>query len=219
MITLSEENYLKAILSINLETNSVVSTNEIANILETSAASVTEMMKKLQDKNLVIYEKYKGVILSKKGEKYALEIIRKHRLWETFLVNKLDFSWSEVHDVAEELEHIKSDELIDKLDCYLNYPKFDPHGEPIPTKKGIIYPTKRISLSEMEINCEGIIMGVSLDDREFLNYLTKLKISIGTKVKAIERIKFDRSMKIQIDSTLQNISENVSKNILIKIIK
>ena len=103
MITLSEENYLKAILSINLETNSVVSTNEIANILETSAASVTEMMKKLQDKNLVIYEKYKGVILSKKGEKNALEIIRKHRLWETFLVNKLDFSWSEVHDVAEEL--------------------------------------------------------------------------------------------------------------------
>ena len=219
MITLSEENYLKAILSINLETNSVVSTNEIANILETSAASVTEMMKKLKDKNLVIYEKYKGVILSKKGEKNALEIIRKHRLWETFLVNKLDFSWSEVHDVAEELEHIKSDELIDKLDCYLNYPKFDPLGEKKKKKNGIIYPTKRISLSEMEINCVGIIMGVSLDDKEFLDYLTKLKISIGTKVKAIERITFDKSMKIKIDSTLQHISENVSKNILIKITK
>jgi DtxR family Mn-dependent transcriptional regulator len=219
MITLSEENYLKAILSINLETNNIVSTNEIANVLETSAASVTEMMKKLQDKDLVIYEKYKGVILSKTGEENALEIIRKHRLWETFLVNKLNFSWSEVHDVAEELEHIKSEELIEKLDSFLNYPKFDPHGEPIPTKNGIIHHTKRISLSDMEINTKGVIMGVSLDDKEFLDYLTKLKISIGTKVTAIERITFDKSMKIQIDSTLEHISENVSKNILIKITK
>jgi|TARA_B110000495_G_scaffold68739_1_gene58670 DtxR family Mn-dependent transcriptional regulator len=219
MITFSEENYLKAILSINLETNNIVSTNEIANVLETSAASVTEMMKKLQDKDLVIYEKYKGVILSKTGEENALEIIRKHRLWETFLVNKLNFSWSEVHDVAEELEHIKSEELIEKLDSFLNYPKFDPHGEPIPTKNGIIHHTKRISLSDMEINTKGVIMGVSLDDKEFLDYLTKLKISIGTKVTAIERITFDKSMKIQIDSTLEHISENVSKNILIKITK
>jgi DtxR family Mn-dependent transcriptional regulator len=219
MITFSEENYLKAILSINLETNNIVSTNEIANVLETSAASVTEMMKKLQDKDLVIYEKYKGVILSKTGEENALEIIRKHRLWETFLVNKLNFSWSEVHDVAEELEHIKSEELIEKLDSFLNYPKFDPHGEPIPTKNGIIHHTKRISLSDMQINTKGVIMGVSLDDKEFLDYLTKLKISIGTKVTAIERITFDKSMKIQIDSTLEHISENVSKNILIKITK
>jgi len=219
MITLSEENYLKAILSINLDTNTIVSTNEIANLLDTSAASVTEMIKKLQEKKLVIYEKYKGVTLSKSGCKKAIEILRKHRLWETFLVNKLDFSWSEVHDVAEELEHIKSQKLTDKLDHFLNYPKFDPHGEPIPTKNGIIHPTKRIKLSEMLVNSNGIIMGVSLDDKEFLDYLTKLNIRIGTNVQALERITFDQSMKIKIESKLEHISEDVAKNILIKIIK
>lgn len=219
MITLSEENYLKAILSINLDTNTIVSTNEIANLLDTSAASVTEMIKKLQEKKLVIYEKYKGVTLSKSGCKKAIEILRKHRLWETFLVNKLYFSWSEVHDVAEELEHIKSQKLTDKLDHFLNYPKFDPHGEPIPTKNGIIHPTKRIKLSEMLVNSNGIIMGVSLDDKEFLDYLTKLNIRIGTNVQALERITFDQSMKIKIESKLEHISENVAKNILIKIIK
>ena len=219
MITLSEENYLKAILSINLDTNTIVSTNEIANLLDTSAASVTEMIKKLQEKKLVIYEKYKGVTLSKSGCKKAIEILRKHRLWETFLVNKLYFSWSEVHDVAEELEHIKSQKLTDKLDHFLNYPKFDPHGEPIPTKNGIIHPTKRITLSEMLVNSNGIIMGVALDDKEFLDYLTKLNISIGTNVQALERITFDQSMKIKIESKLEHISEDVAKNILIKIIK
>ena len=219
MITLSEENYLKAILSINLNTNTVVSTSEIANLLDTSAASVTEMIKKLQEKELVIYEKYKGVTLSKSGSKKAIEILRKHRLWETFLVNKLDFSWGEVHDVAEELEHIKSQKLTDKLDYFLNYPKFDPHGEPIPTKNGIIHTIERIALSEMLVNSNGVIMGVSLDDKEFLDYLTKLNISIGTNVQALERITFDNSMKIKIESKPEHISENVAKNILIKIIK
>lgn len=217
MITLSEENYIKAILSINLEKNSIVSTNEIAKILETSAASVTEMIKKLQDRKLVIYEKYKGVKLSKAGRIKAFEILRKHRLWETFLVNKLDFSWSEVHDVAEQLEHIKSEKLTDKLDHFLNYPKFDPHGEPIPTKSGIITSTKRITLSEMKINSEGIIMGVSLDNKEFLDHLTKISISIGTKVEAIDRIIFDQSMKIKINSKIEHISKEIANNILIKL--
>ena len=217
MITRSEENYIKAILSINLEKNSIVSTNEIAKILETSAASVTEMIKKLQDKKLVIYEKYKGVKLSKAGRIKAFEILRKHRLWETFLVNKLDFSWSEVHDVAEQLEHIKSEKLTDKLDHFLNYPKFDPHGEPIPTKSGIIPSTKRLTLSEMKINSKGIIMGVSLDNKEFLDHLTKISISIGTKIEAIDRIIFDQSMKIKINSKIEHISKEIANNILIKV--
>ena len=217
MITLSEENYIKAILSINLEKNSIVSTNEIAKILETSAASVTEMIKKLQDKKLVIYEKYKGVKLSKAGRIKAFEILRKHRLWETFLVNKLDFSWGEVHDVAEQLEHIKSEKLTDKLDHFLNYPKFDPHGDPIPTKSGIIPSTKRITLSEMKINSKGIIMGVSLDNKEFLDHLTKISISIGTKIEAIDRIIFDQSMKIKINSKIEHISKEIANNILIKV--
>ncbi len=217
MITRSEENYIKAILSINLEKNSIVSTNEIAKILETSAASVTEMIKKLQDKKLVIYEKYKGVKLSKAGRIKAFEILRKHRLWETFLVKKLDFSWGEVHEVAEQLEHIKSEKLTDKLDHFLNYPKFDPHGEPIPTKSGIIPSTKRITLSEMKINSEGIIMGVSLDNKEFLDHLTKISISIGTKIEAIDRIIFDQSMKIKINSKIEHISKEIANNILIKV--
>jgi len=217
MITLSEENYLKAILSINLDTNNLVSTNEIANLLDTSAASVTEMIKKLQEKKLVIYEKYKGVELSKSGNKKALEILRRHRLWETFLVNKLDFSWAEVHDVAEQLEHIKSEKLTNKLDYFLNYPKFDPHGEPIPTKNGVIPTTNRITLNKMNINSKGIIMGVSLDNKEFLDYLTRINISIGSKVQAVDRIAFDQSMKIKINSTIEHISEIIAKNILIKI--
>jgi len=217
MITLSEENYLKTILSINLDTNNLVSTNEIAHILNTSAASVTEMIKKLQDKKLVIYKKYKGVKLSKSGSKQAIEILRKHRLWETFLVKKLDFSWSEVHDIAEQLEHIKSEKLIDKLNHFLNYPKFDPHGDPIPTKNGLMPTSKRTTLDEMPVNSKAIIMGVSLDNKEFLDYLTKLNISIGAEVYSIDRISFDQSMKIKINSKVEHISKEIARNILIKI--
>ena len=219
MITLSEENYLKSILTINLKTDSIVSTNEIANSLDTSAASVTEMLKKLQQKELVNYIKYKGVTLSKSGNKKATNIIRKHRLWETFLVETLDFNWSEVHDVAEELEHIKSPKLIDKLDHFLNYPKFDPHGDPIPKKHGIIKSSERIILSEVKNNRKAIILGVSLDDKEFLNYLTILKINIGTNIEIVEKNSFDQSMKIKINTKLEYISQDVTQNILVKIIK
>ena len=219
MITLSEENYLKAILSINLQTKNIVSTNEIANVLETSPASVSEMIKKLEEKSLVNYEKYKGVSLSKIGEKLALDIIRKHRLWETFLVNNLEFSWSEVHDVAEQLEHIKSEKLTDKLDHFLNYPKFDPHGEPIPSKNGRITPTNRVLLCEAAIHTKGIIMGVSTDEKEFLDYLTQLNFKIGSKIKILDIITFDKSIKVEIENKIEHISEEVTKNLHIKIIK
>ena len=218
MITRSEENYLKSIFSVFMQTQNNVSTNEIANLLDTSPASVTEMIKKLQDKSLVIYEKYNGVRLSKLGEKKAIAIIRKHRLWETFLVNKLDFSWSEVHEVAEQLEHINSEKLTDKIDQLLNYPKFDPHGDPIPSKNGIFNFQERVSIFEMDIDEEGIIMGVSLDNKDFLDYLTRLKISIGTKVKVIEQIKFDQSMKILFDSKTEHVSKEIAENILVKIL-
>jgi len=218
MITRSEENYLKSIFSVFMQTQNNVSTNKIANLLYTSPASVTEMIKKLQDKSLVIYEKYNGVRLSKLGEKKAIAIIRKHRLWETFLVNKLDFSWSEVHEVAEQLEHINSEKLTDKIDQLLNYPKFDPHGDPIPSKNGIFNFQERVSIFEMDINEEGIIMGVSLDNKDFLDYLTRLKISIGTKVKVIEQIKFDQSMKISYDSKTEHVSKEITENILVKIL-
>ena len=188
MITLSEENYLKAIFSISSNEEGKVSTNTIANEIGTSAASVSDMIKKLQEKELIKYEKYKGVELSSKGTKLATTIIRKHRLWETFLVNKLDFSWGEVHDVAEQLEHIKSTELVDKLDFFLGFPKFDPHGEPIPTKDGKIPTSNTIPLNELQTGTKGNVMGVSMDEKSFLDYLTQLNISIGTKIELLEKI-------------------------------
>lgn len=216
MITLTEENYLKAILSVSMTTNEKVSTNAIAEEINTTAASVSDMLKKLEEKKLIKYAKYKGVKLSKKGKSLAISVIRKHRLWETFLVKKLNFEWSEVHELAEQLEHIKSNELIDRLEKYLNYPKFDPHGEPIPTKKGDIPIAKNIPLNNLKYGEKGKIMGVSLDNKDFLDYLTQIKISIGTQVKVIEKIKFDQSMKVEYEGKSEHISKEIAENILIK---
>ena len=215
MNTFAEENYLKAILSLSLQSGELVSTNEIASEINTSAASVSDMLKKLQEKDLIIYTKYKGVSLNKKGERIAVNILRKHRLWETFLVRKLDFNWDEVHDVAEQLEHIKSERLMDKLDSFLNFPKFDPHGEVIPTKDGEIPKTDRISLSEIEENSKGTVLGVTLDDSSFLQYLNKLEIQIGTEIEVFDRIDFDKSVNISINNKKQNISNQVAKHLLI----
>ena len=216
MITLAEENYLKAILSISLASKERVSTNAIAEAINTSPASVSDMLKKLQDKELIKYQKYKGVELSSLGHNLAISIVRKHRLWETFLVNKLKFNWSEVHDIAEQLEHIKSTKLINKLDTYLNYPKFDPHGEPIPTQKGKIPTSNTIVMNKLEKGDTGIVMGVTLDEKTFLDYLTKLHISIGTKIIIIEKINFDESLNIKIENQEHHISNDVAKHLLIK---
>ena len=216
MNTFAEENYLKAILNISFNTNKKVSTNEISNVLKTSPASVTDMLKKLLEKKMVKYEKYKGVKLSNSGKQYAINILRKHRLWETFLVEHLGFNWSEVHEIAEELEHIKSTNLIDKLDAFLGYPKFDPHGEPIPNKEGVIPNVKSTSLDQMEIGFAGHVLGVTIDDKLFLDYLTKLNIKIGTKIKIIQKIDFDKSLILSIENIQNHISFDVAKNILIK---
>jgi|TARA_B100001093_G_scaffold455381_1_gene465506 DtxR family Mn-dependent transcriptional regulator len=216
MNTLAEENYLKAILNISLSTNKKVSTNEISNVLKTSPASVTDMLKKLLEKKLVEYEKYKGVELSNIGKQYAVNIIRKHRLWETFLVDHLEFNWSEVHEIAEELEHIKSTKLINKLDTFLGYPKFDPHGDPIPSKEGVIPNIKSTSLDQMEVGFTGHVLGVTIDDKLFLDYLTNLNIKIGTKIEIIQKIDFDQSLIVNIENIKNHISFDVAKNILIK---
>lgn len=216
MITLAEENYLKAILSISLNEDGKVSTNAIANEIGTSAASVSDMLKKLGEKKLIKHEKYKGVELSKLGQNKAVMILRKHRLWETFLVNKLNFNWGEVHDVAEQLEHIQSSELIDRLDIFLEHPKFDPHGEPIPSKKGKIPNTNTIPLNELNCGTIGLVMGVTLDEKKFLDYLTKLNIKIGSKIEIKEKIDFDQSLCIEIENKYYHISNEVSKHLLIK---
>ncbi len=217
MITLAEENYLKAILSISLNKDGKASTNEIAHEIGTSAASVSDMLKKLQEKKLIKYIKYKGVELSRKGKKKAVNILRKHRLWETFLVNNLGFNWGEVHEVAEQLEHIKSAEMINRLDAFLNFPKYDPHGEPIPNKEGKTPSTNTIPLNKLEEGAKGYVMGVNLDEKSFLEYLTQLDISIGTKIKLVRKISFDKSLSIIIENKNQHISNDVAKHLLIKI--
>lgn len=219
MTTQTEENYLKAIFKISETEGVPVSTNSIAKSLNTSAASVSDMIQKLSKKKLVNYKKHKGVKLSKVGEKLATGLIRKHRLWEVFLMNKLNFAWDEVHDMAEQLEHIKSDELIIRLDEYLDFPKFDPHGDPIPDKNGKITIRKQIPLNELEVKKKGVVVGVQTHTKPFLNYLDKVQIALGSKITILEKQEFDESIKVKIEGRKQAevLSNKVAKNIYVQI--
>jgi len=216
MITLAEENYLKAILKLSKNSDDSVSTNSIAEELYTKASSVTDMIKKLTDKELVDYVPYRGVSLSKSGLKKAVEIVRKHRLWEVFLVTKLQFKWDEVHDVAEQLEHIKSQKLVDALDTYLGYPQHDPHGEPIPNKYGQFPKSFSKRLSELDTGSIGHVVGVCQDTQSFLQYLNSLNITLGTSIIVIQKIDFDDSLEITINNKSTHISNDVARNLLIK---
>ena len=180
MFTFSEENYLKAIYHLEIDADKGISTNSIAKKLETKASSVTDMLKKLSDKELVAYQKYQGVTLTSKGFHLAKMIVRKHRLWEVFLVDKLNFSWDEVHDIAEQLEHIKSDKLINKLDDFLDNPTEDPHGDPIPDANGKILKKEQLLLSDLKEGQNGICVGVKDTSSEFLKYLDKQGIAVRT---------------------------------------
>lgn len=217
MFSLSEENYLKAIFHLEKNIEGEVSTNALAEEMQSKASSVTDMLKKMADKKLVVYKKYQGVKLSDLGRKTALEIIRKHRLWEVFLVEKLNFSWDEVHEVAEELEHIKSKKLIVELDKFLGYPKRDPHGDPIPDAEGNFLVVNKALLNKLNVNDEGVFVGVKDSSTDFLQYLDKNEIALGKSIKVIEKESFDGSMRIKIanDKTV-NISEQVSENLYIK---
>ncbi|MDX1828494.1 MAG: metal-dependent transcriptional regulator [Lutibacter sp.] len=216
MNSFTEENYLKAIYKFSLVHEKGASTNSIAKALNTKASSVTDMLKKLAIKNLINYKKYYGVTLTEKGEQIAISIIRNHRLWEVFLVEKLNFKWDEVHDLAEELEHIKSEKLINNLDSFLNFPALDPHGDPIPTKNGKIRAVKMIKLSQLTINEEGVFMHVKDSSDKFLKYLSKNKLEIGTKIKVLDKEPFDNSFKISYNNQVLIISENVAKNLYLK---
>jgi DtxR family Mn-dependent transcriptional regulator len=216
MNTLAEENYLKAIYHLSL--NDVnVSTNQIAAALNTKAASVTDMLKKLADKELINYEKYQGVTLSNTGEKIALHIIRKHRLWEYFLVEKLHFKWDEVHEMAEEMEHISSVELIDRLDKFMDYPKHDPHGDPIPDRDGNFKKHELKPIASLNVNESGVISGVRDHSPTFLQYLEKQQLVIGKKIKVTDIIEYDNSMILQVENITTHISREVAKNLLIAI--
>lgn len=214
MATQTEENYLKTIYHLSGENNGLVYTNDIAGSLSTTAASVTDMLRKLADKSLLKYERYKGVRVTKKGEKLALNIIRKHRLWEVFLTEYLKFGWDEVHTMAEELEHVSSHELIDRLDTLLNHPKFDPHGDPIPDVNGNIAGKNFVALSMLVNNSTGIVAGVAEHAPEFLQYLEKTGFKIGVRFKVLEVHVYDHSMEINIGKKQIHISHDIAKNIL-----
>tara|TARA_B100001173_G_C15938213_1_gene525902 strand:- start:433 stop:1095 length:663 start_codon:yes stop_codon:yes gene_type:complete len=216
MLTTSEENYLKTIYNLSESGKNQVSTNSVSKFLKTKPSSVTDMIKKLSAKKLLYHKKYKGTNISSNGKKLAIQIIRKHRLWEVFLFEKLDFKWDEVHKIAEELEHITNEKLIDKLDKYLKYPKIDPHGDPIPNKDGKIDIKPKIKLSNLLINNKCIVSKVNDEDGNLLEYLNKIKIHIGSKIKVFDIIEFDKSIEIEIDSKNKVfISNRVAKNILV----
>lgn len=215
-MTLSEENYLKAIFNLEEQTKKGVSTNAIAELMETKASSATDMVKRLADKDLLNYKPYQGTRLTARGKNHAVKVIRKHRLWETFLVENLDFSWDEVHEVAEQLEHIQSEKLIHQLDKFLGYPKTDPHGDPIPDEEGNIEKIEKKVLAELQQHDEGICVGVDDSSSAFLKYLDKLNITLGNKIKVIEKEAFDNSMVIQVEENTISISSLASKNIYIR---
>ncbi len=216
-MTHSEENYIKAIFHLGNKGTVAVSTNAIAELMKSKPSSVTDMVKKLAEKGLVNYKRYQGVSLTELGTKKALGIIRKHRLWEVFLVEKLDFSWDEVHEVAEQLEHIKSDKLIDKLDALLDFPKFDPHGDPIPDKDGTFQKADRKLLSEVPVQSDGICVGVKDSSSAFLKFLDKNQIALGDVITVLEKEEFDGSFYIKIGDRREHISHQIASNLYMKI--
>jgi len=217
MQSFTEENYLKIIYHLSQHTAQSVQTNSIAERIQTKAASVTDMMRKLSEKNLVDYRKYQGVKLTEKGRSAAINIVRKHRLWEVFLVEKLNFKWDEVHDIAEELEHINSPELVDRLDEFLAFPKNDPHGDPIPDKNGKFDNDTFIKLSKLKQGDQGIILGVSEHSASFLQHLEKMGLTLGKKLSILDTIDFDGSVELLLENKKINVSREIAKHILVKI--
>jgi len=217
LVTQSEENYLKAIYHLGKQGSISVSTNAIAERMHTKASSVTDMLKKLADKKFVDYKKYQGVSLTKEGRIIAANVVRKHRLWEVFLVEKLNFSWDEVHEVAEQLEHIKSQKLINEIDAFLEFPTHDPHGDPIPDKNGNLQKSQKIFLSQVNQSVNCFCVGVKDSSDNFLKYLDKNRIAIGTALEVLTKEPFDESMTIKINNSELTISKEIANNIYVKL--
>jgi DtxR family Mn-dependent transcriptional regulator len=214
-VSSSKENYIKAIFHLQ-ESDGIVTTNALARQLDTRAASVTDMLKKLKTQKLLLYEKYQGFKLSPEGRRMALQIIRKHRLWELFLVEKLRFGWEEVHDMAEELEHITSKKLVDRLDEFLDFPKTDPHGDPIPDTNGKISLKKQVSLIDLRMNISGTVSNITDQSAEMLELLRHKGLSLGTKVEVKKRFSFDNSIELKVkNQPAITISESVAKNVFV----
>lgn len=215
-MTLSEENYLKTIYHLTSGQSAAVSTNAIAEKTDTKASSVTDMIKKLADKKLVTYVRYQGVRLTAEGLHAAVMIVRKHRIWEVFLVDKLEFNWDEVHEIAEQLEHIKSEQLIDRLDAFLGHPSVDPHGDPIPDAQGKINKIPKKLLAETPLHEVVVCVGVKDSSADFLKYLDKQKIALGTEIQVLAKESFDGSMQIRADGNPLTVTHKAASNLYVR---
>jgi DtxR family Mn-dependent transcriptional regulator len=213
-----EENYLKYIFQLSeICDGGVVKTNDLAYKLDHSAASVTDMLKKLSDKKLVAYKRYYGVTLTKNGLGIAIQVLRKHRLWETFLVKNLKFTWDKIHDIAEELEHIQSEELIDRMDGYLGYPKFDPHGDPIPDKAGNISIPNVVCLADAKLKKQYQLANVNDESASFLKYLNKIQLKLNDKIRILDKEEFDETIQLMINEKKQlTISNDAAHNMWVR---
>lgn len=214
-LTSTEENYIKTIFHLSHDGADNVSTNAIADELSTTAASVSDMLRKLGEKKIANYEKYKGVTLTKEGSNIARLLIRSHRLWEVFLSEKLGFSWDEVHEIAEKLEHIRNEKLIERLDDFLGNPKYDPHGDPIPDAKGNIIRDNYVPLAHLKTNDNAIVVGVKDSSTKFLLYLDNFKIALGTNLRVSETIDFDGSMVLEIDNRIITLSSKATECLMV----
>ena len=219
MTSLAEENYLKEIYKLHEKSGAMVTTSSLAETLQINAASVTDFIKKMASKKLISYEKSKGVILTELGRQIALNIIRKHRLWEVWLVNKLNFKWDEVHEIAEQLEHVISNELIEKLDEHLGYPKSDPHGDLIPDAKGRFAKNSSKPLLDHKVGDKTKFVGVAEHSNSFLQYLTKNNIKLGDELLVISIEEFDSSFQVKVNSKEQKLlSKDVVKNLFVIVV-
>jgi DtxR family Mn-dependent transcriptional regulator len=215
-LTFTEENYLAIIYQLSKQDQQAVSTNSLAAVLNTSPAAVTDMVQRLHQKGLILYQKYQGVTMADLGQKQALRVVRRHRLWEVFLVKKLGFAWDEVETIAGQLKHIQSDLLTQRLNEFLDNPAYSPHGEPIPDQEGNIHIKPQCILSELEEGTSGILLAVKEGTSVFLQYLSKRGIYLGADIQVLEKIPFDQSMDISIDGKPKfNISSKVSDNLLV----
>lgn len=218
MISTAEENYLKTIFAISEKEGKSATTNAIAAAVQTTAASVTDMLKRLSDKNLIAYEKYRGVQLTQEGNRLATALIRKHRLWEVFLMDKLGFAWDEVHELAEQLEHVQGQALVERLDAFLGHPKFDPHGDPIPDAEGRWTFRPQALLATLKAGDRGIITGVQDHSPAFLQYLDQLGLTLGAELELLERIAYDQSARVRACGRDELVlSDKVCQNLYVKI--
>jgi len=217
MLSFTEENYLKALLQLTVEKGEKeeAGTNELAAHLNVKPATANDMLKKLKEKQLISYEKYGKSSLTEEGKKFAIEVVRKHRLWETFLYAKLEFSWDEVHEVAEQLEHIRSPKLIDRLDKFLDYPALDPHGDPIPNAKGELKIPFKKTLNEEEIGHTCRMVGVKDNSAPFLQYVDRVGLSINKQIRLLSRQPYDELLEIEVNGVTTSVSPKFAENILI----